>query len=148
MPGMRLRRVHRNHKNQTDEYHGWSVVKAGKQHHYFGFGCSAHNSRGLYGAFSSRAARRAIHIEDVPTLCAVACPKDRKPKANDYAALLSPAAAFRASIALTEFLNAFSKTPFPMVPTTRPSNDPLRFLPSRTVTRSMSVKPSGRCVKS
>ena len=43
-------------------------------------------------------------------------------------------APFRASMALTEFSNAFSRTPLPMVPSTRPSSRPLRFLPSRTTT--------------
>jgi hypothetical protein len=47
---------------------------------------------------------------------------------------------FLASIAITEFLKAFSKTPLPIVPSTKPSTRPLRFLPSRTVTKSMSVK--------
>ena len=37
------------------------------------------------------------------------------------------------------FLNAFSKTPLPMVPSTKPSTRPLRFFPSRTTTTSMSV---------
>lgn len=47
-------------------------------------------------------------------------------------------------MALTVFLNAFSKTPLPMVPSTSPSTRPLRFLPSRTTTASRSVVPSGR----
>src|SRR5262245_23112262 len=47
-------------------------------------------------------------------------------------------------MALTEFSNAFFKTRLPMVPSTKPSSRPLRFLPSRTTTTSMSVKPSGR----
>ena len=64
-----------------------------------------------------------------------------------YAAPTSLAVPYRTSMALTEFLNAFSKTPFPIVPTTKPTSHPLRFLPSRTVTRSISVKPSGRRVK-
>src|SRR6266403_4488870 len=65
--------------------------------------------------------------------------------AHDERAAVAPP--FRASIALTEFLNAFSKTPLPMVPSTKPSSRPLRFLPSRTTATSMSVKPSGRRVK-
>src|SRR5260370_30404325 len=48
-------------------------------------------------------------------------------------------------MALTEFSNAFFKTPVPMVPSTKPSSRPLRFLPSRTTTTSMPVKLSGRC---
>src|SRR5579859_2079215 len=36
---------------------------------------------------------------------------------------------FRASMALTLFTNAFSRTPLPIVPTTKPSRSPLRFLP-------------------
>ena len=57
------------------------------------------------------------------------------------------AAPFRASIALTEFSNAFFKTLLPIVPSTTPSTRPLRFLPSRTTTTSISVVPSGRRVK-
>src|SRR5262249_37429281 len=53
---------------------------------------------------------------------------------------------FCASIALTVFPNAFSSTPLPIVPSTRPSARPLRFLPSRTTTASTSVLPSGRRV--
>lgn len=53
------------------------------------------------------------------------------------------AALFRASMALTEFWNALSKTRLPMVPSTKPSPHPLRFLPSRTTTTSMSVVPLG-----
>ena len=49
---------------------------------------------------------------------------------------------FRSSIALTEFLNAFSKIPLPMVPTTKPSSRP-EVLPSRTTTTSMSGVPVG-----
>jgi hypothetical protein len=52
-------------------------------------------------------------------------------------------AVFRASMALTEFLNAFSKTFRPMVLSTRPSSRPLRFLPSRTTMTSMLVVPLG-----
>jgi len=59
----------------------------------------------------------------------------------------SLASLVRASMALTEFTNAFSKTPLPMVPSTKPSTHPLRFLPSRTTTRSMSVMLSDRRVK-
>jgi hypothetical protein len=58
------------------------------------------------------------------------------------AAASSLAASFRASITLTEFSNAFSKTFLPMVLSTKPSTRPLRFLPSRTTT-SMSVVPLG-----
>jgi hypothetical protein len=54
---------------------------------------------------------------------------------------------FRASMALTEFSNAFSRTRLPMVTSTKLSRRPLRFLPSRTTTTSISVKPSGRRVK-
>ena len=46
-------------------------------------------------------------------------------------------------MALTESSNAFSRTRLPMVPTTKPSIHPLRFLPSRTTTTSMSVVPLG-----
>ena len=53
----------------------------------------------------------------------------------------------RASMALTVFPNAFSRTPLPTVPSTSPSARPLRFLPSRTTTASTSVLPSGRRVK-
>ena len=49
---------------------------------------------------------------------------------------------FRASIALTDLLNAAFKTPLLMVPSTRPSIRPFRFLPSRTTTKSMMVVPS------
>src|SRR5215469_9863261 len=68
----------------------------------------------------------------------------RLPAHDDRPALAPP---FLASMALTEFSNAFFKTPAPMVPSTTPSSRPLRFLPSRTTTTSMSVKPSGRRVK-
>jgi len=60
-----------------------------------------------------------------------------------YATLLSRGAPLQASIGLTEFTNAFSKTRLPIVPTTRPGDHPLSFLPSRTTTTSISVKPSG-----
>jgi len=53
------------------------------------------------------------------------------------------AALLRTSMALTEFSNALSKTRLPMVPSTKPSTRPLRFLPSRTTTTSMSVVPLG-----
>ena len=66
------------------------------------------------------------------------------PAHDELAPLAAP---FRASMALTEFANAFSKTPLPIVPSTMPSSHPLRFLPSRTTTTSMPVKPSGRRVK-
>jgi hypothetical protein len=46
-------------------------------------------------------------------------------------------------MALTEFSNAFFKTPVPMVPSTKPSSRPLRFLPSRTTTTSMSDNSRG-----
>ena len=49
---------------------------------------------------------------------------------------------FRASIALTDLLNAAFKTPLLMVPSTRPSIRPFKFLPSRTTTKSMMVVPS------
>jgi hypothetical protein len=67
--------------------------------------------------------------------------------AHDVPAAMPLAAALRASMAFTEFTNAFSKTLLPMVPTTKPSIHPLRFLPSRTTTTSMSVLPSGLRVK-
>jgi hypothetical protein len=51
--------------------------------------------------------------------------------------------AFRASIAFTLFANAFSKRPFPTVPSTKPSTRPIAFLPSRITTASTSVVPSG-----
>src|SRR5215470_12719795 len=54
---------------------------------------------------------------------------------------------FLASMALTVFAKAFSRTPLPMVPTTNPSSRPLRFLPSRTTTASTSVVPLGRRVR-
>ncbi|MDT7811365.1 MAG: hypothetical protein QOH35_464 [Acidobacteriaceae bacterium] len=54
-----------------------------------------------------------------------------------HAVRSSFAAPFRASMALTLFTNAFSKTPWPMVLSTKPSSRPLRFLPSRTTTTSM-----------
>ena len=66
------------------------------------------------------------------------------PAHDERASLAAP---FRASIARTEFSNAFAKTPLPTVSRTRPRNRPLRFLPSRMTTTSMSVKPSGRRVK-
>src|SRR3954470_15321653 len=53
-------------------------------------------------------------------------------------------ATLRASTALTESANALANTRLPTVPRTRPRNRPLRFLPSRTTTYSMSVVPSGR----
>ena len=51
------------------------------------------------------------------------------------------------SMALTEFSNALSRTPLPTVPSTKPSSRPLKFLPSRTTTTSMSVVPSSLRVK-
>ena len=60
-----------------------------------------------------------------------------------YTACLSIATPFRASMALTLAINAFSKTLPPIVPSTRLSRRPLRFLPSRMTTTSMSVVPSG-----
>ena len=53
------------------------------------------------------------------------------------------AAPFRASMALTEFASPFSKTPLPMVLSTKPSIRPFKFLPSRMTIASMSVVPSG-----
>jgi hypothetical protein len=64
-----------------------------------------------------------------------------------HAARSSSAAPFRASMALTLFRNALSKTRLPMVLSTKPSSRPLRFLPSRTTITSMSVLPSGRGAK-
>jgi len=46
------------------------------------------------------------------------------------------ASRFWDSRALTLFKNAFSKTLLPMVPGTKPSSHPLRFLPSRTTSTS------------
>jgi hypothetical protein len=66
---------------------------------------------------------------------------DRPEDCRDYAAARSVTAPFRASIALTEFSNAIFKTPLPMVLSTNPSIRPLRFLPSRIVTKSISVMP-------
>src|SRR5882724_8799068 len=71
-------------------------------------------------------------------------------RSEDYVARDAPppfATPFRASIALTLPAKAFSRTPLPTVASTRPRNRPLRFLPSRTTTRSMSVAPLGRRVK-
>src|SRR5262249_10503338 len=48
----------------------------------------------------------------------------------------------RVSIALTDPVKAFSSLPLPTVPMTSPRIRPLRFFPSRTVTRSTSVVPS------
>ena len=62
-------------------------------------------------------------------------------------ALAFLAASFRASMALMEFLNAFSRTLLPMVPSMRPRIRPLRFLPSRMTTKSMLVVPLSRLVK-
>ena len=64
-----------------------------------------------------------------------------------YAACSSFAAPYRVSRALTLFTNAFSNTPLPMLPSTKPSKCPLKFLPSRTTVTSMSVIPSRRRVK-
>src|SRR5262249_38934936 len=47
----------------------------------------------------------------------------------------------RASMALTEFSNAVSSCRLPIVPITKPSNRPFKFLPSLTTTTSMSVVP-------
>src|SRR5262249_7159512 len=72
--------------------------------------------------------------------------QDRRLPPQDYAAFdagPTVAAPFRASMALTEFSNAVSKTRLPIVLSTKPSNRPLRFLPSRTMTASMSVMPLG-----
>src|SRR5258705_7988953 len=57
-----------------------------------------------------------------------------------HAAASSLVALFRASMALTEFSNALFKTRLPMVLSTRPSSRPLKFLPWRTTTTSMSVE--------
>ena len=53
------------------------------------------------------------------------------------------ALSFRASMALTVSASAFSRRLLPMVPSTKPSTRPLRFLPSRTTTASKSVVPLG-----
>ncbi len=49
----------------------------------------------------------------------------------------------RASIALMLLSNALLRTPLPTVPRTNPRIRPLAFLPSRTMTTSTSVIPSG-----
>jgi hypothetical protein len=46
--------------------------------------------------------------------------------------LVAAGALFRASMALTEFTNAFSKIPLATVASMRPRKCPLRVLPSRT----------------
>jgi len=67
------------------------------------------------------------------------------PSAHDAPAAL--AGLVLDSMASTEFWNAFSRTPLPIVPSTKPRRRPLRFLPSRTTTTSMSVVPLGFRVK-
>jgi hypothetical protein len=53
-------------------------------------------------------------------------------------------AAVRASMALRLLKNALPKERLPIVPSTLDSTSPLRFLPSRMMTTSTSVIPSGR----
>ena len=56
-------------------------------------------------------------------------------------------AAVRASMALRLLENALLKERLPIVPSTLDSTSPLRFLPSRMMTTSTSVIPSGRRVR-
>src|SRR5262249_4553262 len=79
-------------------------------------------------------------------------PEVRLPRARrrHYVARDAPpssATPLRTSMARTLFAKAFSRTPLPTVPTTKPIKRPLRFLPSRTTSTSMSVIPSGLRVK-
>lgn len=55
--------------------------------------------------------------------------------------------AVRDSMALRLLANALAKERLPIVPSTPDSTNPLRFLPSRMMTTSTSVFPSGRRVR-
>src|ERR1041385_4091792 len=92
-------------------------------------------SRISSGPEDSRAAPRFLRAEHrVYIECFESHEGSRMPGREDYLAndvAGSLAALCLASMALTEFSNAFSNTPLPMVRSTRPSSRPLRFLPSR-----------------
>src|SRR5262249_2401641 len=86
--------------------------------------------------------------------CHLHLPTPTTPQAHSVEALRTPGVCgrtisrlstlpFRASTALTEFANPRSKMRLPMVLNTKPSTRPLRFLPSRTTTSSISVVPLG-----
>src|SRR5262249_29408150 len=83
---------------------------------------------------------------DTHPVGAIGAVKDEDAVAHRLPSLM-PGAPFRTSMALTESSNALSRTRLPMVPSTKPSARPLRFLPSRTTTTSMSVVPSRWRVK-
>src|SRR5215469_384902 len=104
------------------------------------FACTASYAVLLLLKWSKGLSSRPIDCRRVNS--PIQLPADYAPAARAALGVL-----FRASMALTEFTNAFSKTPLPTVPTTKPSNHPLRFLPSRTTVTSMSVLPSARRVK-
>jgi hypothetical protein len=79
--------------------------------------------------------------------CGEAARRGSQAASFDHYARYAALVLLRTSMAFTLLANAFPNEPLATVPSRAESTRPLKFLPSRTMTTSTSVVPSGRRVK-